>query len=934
MRARVVTALLAPCLALALALAGDASSQPAPAKTPLAEATALLDASDYARAEPALKAITGGDAEAAQLALARLYFETGKYAEADRLAQQVGAAKPGAVVVRARVLAATGKVQDAIKLLEGVKTATGRDGRAARLLLGELRIESGKRADAEEPLMKNVEEYNDNKIADNDAEGLAVIARTVHLLRSHREANKTFNKAELADKKRVQTLLWRSELYLEKYDPGHAEEVVKEGLALAPKRADLLVMMARVKLEQSLDFDAADKLANDALAQNPKHTGAFAVKAGLALRDMDLTAADAALKKGLDVNPNDLELLSLRAAVRFLADDKPGYEAAKKEVFARNKEYSAFYGIVGDYAEWEHRYDDIIAMMKEAVKVDADDPRAWAQLGLTQMRGGDEKGGLDALNKAWARDKFNIRVFNTLNLYEQTIANQYELGEGGVFKVRYPKDERAMLERYVPQLLGEAWASMKSRYGFVPTVPIQVEMYGGREPFSVRTSGLPNVGIQGVCFGRVVASMSPKSEPFNWGNVLWHELGHVFAIQLSKNHVPRWFTEGLSEYETIARRPEWSRELDPQLYSAIKEGTLPNAVDMNRAFTHANSAADVTVAYYASSQMLVWTVERFGMPRVVEALKLWGMGLRTPDVLQKAFGVSASEYDAGFRAWAMKRLERYKGQYVFSDRSPPLDEAKAASEAAPNDAKKHVLYGLALLKERKLPEAKKEIERALAIDPKQMDAHFIAAKLSLSADKDVDGAIRHLDAIRAAGGDGYMVRDMYSDIAEARKDKAAMKANLEAAHRFDPSQPEPLQGLFDLAAEDKRDAEALDVLRKLAVVEQHDRKVWRMLLEKLVEAKQWDEAVRVGEGAIFVDVHSPEIHLAYGRALAQKGQHDRAIYELSSALEGKPKAAAAVHALLARSHAALKHGPEARKHKDEAERLDKNEPELKGLVLP
>jgi hypothetical protein len=42
MRARVVTALLAPCLALALALAGDASSQPAPAKTPLAEAPACV----------------------------------------------------------------------------------------------------------------------------------------------------------------------------------------------------------------------------------------------------------------------------------------------------------------------------------------------------------------------------------------------------------------------------------------------------------------------------------------------------------------------------------------------------------------------------------------------------------------------------------------------------------------------------------------------------------------------------------------------------------------------------------------------------------------------------------------------------------------------------------------------------------------------------
>ena len=118
---------------------------------------------------------------------------------------------------------------------------------------------------------------------------------------------------------------------------------------------------------------------------------------------------------------------------------------------------------------------------------------------------------------------------------------------------------------------------MKARYDFVPKTPVQVELYSNREQFSVRTSGLPNIGIEGVCFGRVVAAMSPKSEPFNWGNVVWHELGHVFAIQLSKNHVPRWFTEGLSEYETIARRPEWQRELDPELYQALDARTRSRA---------------------------------------------------------------------------------------------------------------------------------------------------------------------------------------------------------------------------------------------------------------------------------------------------------------------------------------------------------------------
>jgi tetratricopeptide (TPR) repeat protein len=617
-------------LALCVLFAGEhALSQ---TKTGLAAASAFLDAADYAKAKQELAQIKGAEEAQAQLLLARVHTETGQLAEAEKAAEAAErspALKIAAVTARARVLALRGKRPEAMRLLEGVtKTGKGSDVRRARLLLGELRIDAGRRSDADDPLKAVIDDYNDSSIADTDAEGLATVGRALHLMRSAKEANKIFNKSEAADKKRVETMLWRAELFLDKYDPGHAEEVVKEGLAIAPKRADLLVAMARVKLEQTLDFDAAEALVKDALAVNPAHVGAYAVKAGVALRDMDLAGADAAIGKGLEIDPNDLELLSLRAAARFLGDDKAGWEKAKAEVFQRNKEYANFYTIVGAYAEWEHRYDDIVAMMKEAVKVDPDDGKAWAELGLTQMRNGDEKDGLDAITKAWSKDKFNVRVFNTLNLYEQTIPNQYDTGTEGVFRIRYPKDEKPVLERYVPALMSEAWASMKARYGFVPKNPVQIELYAGREPFSVRTSGLPNIGIQGVCFGRVVAAMSPKSEAFNWGNVLWHELGHVFAIQLSKNHVPRWFTEGLSEYETIARRPEWARELDPQLFVALRDRTLPGAVDMNRAFTHASNGEDVTVAYYAASQMLVWTVEAFGMPRVVEALRLWGEGLR------------------------------------------------------------------------------------------------------------------------------------------------------------------------------------------------------------------------------------------------------------------------------------------------------------------
>lgn len=925
------------CLTFVLA-SGTIDAQPAPPSGPLASGLAALAASDYAKAEAELAQVKGAAEPEAKLALARAALEQGKYEQADKHAQAAAASpalKTRAGVLRAEVLLAQGKNREAVALLETLKNGKTADARRAKLFLGETLIAMGKRADADEPLKKIIEDYNDNTITSSDAEGLAQVGRAAFLLRSPKDANTAYKESERAEKKRVETLLWEAELFLDKYDPGHAAEVTREALEVAPKRADALVMMARVKLEQTLDFDDADKLVKEALTINPRHSGAFAVRAGLALRDMDIDRTDKAIAEGLAANPSDLELLSLKAAARFLDDDPRGFEAQKKEVFAKNPTYSTFYGVVGEYAEWEHRYDDIVSMMKEAVKVDPDDGKAWAQLGLTQMRAGDEDKGLEAIRKAWTKDKFNVRVFNTLNMYEQQIPTQYELLGDGIFKVRYAKDERAIMERYVPRMLGEAWASMKARYNFVPKVPVQVELYANREQFSVRTSGLPNIGIQGVCFGGMIAAISPKAEPFNWGNVVWHELGHVFAIQLSKNHVPRWFTEGLSEYETIARRPEWARELDPELYQAITQNKLPGAVDMNRAFTHANDASDVTTAYYAASQMLIWTVERFGMKGVVKALELWGQGKKTPEVIKTAFGVTPEEYDKGYRAWQLARLSRYKDQYVFTLKPHDLDDAKKAVKDKPNDPDAHVQLALSLLRGGKHQDASKELDAALSIDPKHADAHFVSAKIALGK-KDPAGAEKHLDAMRSAGKDGYVVHMLLADIAETKEDKAKMRYHLEAAHRLDPSQTDPLKGLFDLAHEDKREGDELDLLRKLAQLEQHDKKIWRMLLEKLVATKQWDEARRVGDSAVFVDVTGGPTHMLYARALQAQSAHDKAAFELETALltNMKDKEKASAHALLAQSLAALKKNGDAAKHRDEALKLDPENADAKAVKLP
>jgi tetratricopeptide (TPR) repeat protein len=354
---------------------------------------------------------------------------------------------------------------------------------------------------------------------------------------------------------------------------------------------------------------------------------------------------------------------------------------------------------------------------------------------------------------------------------------------------------------------------------------------------------------------------------------------------------------------------------------------------MNHAFTHPSENMDMGVAYYAASQMLVFTVEQFGMPKVVEALKLWGQGARTADVIQRAFGLSAADYDARYRAWELAKLARYKGQFILVDRAVHVDDAKAKVAASPNDAAAHSALALALLHAHKAKDAKVELDEALRLDPTNMTAHYVAAKLSAD---DPGVAKVHLEAIKSAGGDGFQIEMGLAELADKAKDAPGKRAALEAAHRFDPSQAEAVAALLKMAKDEKRDADALPLLRELAMLDQHNREVWEMLLQTLVETKQWDEAKKVGDSAIYIDLESPLMHTNYARALAATGSHDKAAFELESALlcDGAPEELATAHALLARELVALHRAPEARGHLAEALKLDPKNAEAAGVKIP
>jgi tetratricopeptide (TPR) repeat protein len=896
--------------------------KPLTAEGHLARGLVRLAQSRYQEAEADFSAALNGSKKAETLlAQSELSLRTGRYTQAAEKAREASAAGADAslaAAAEARALRASGAVEEALAKLQALPAGASAE---ARLLLGEVLLELGRRAQAEPVLLSLIEDFNQDRIPESDGPGLARVGRAAHLLRSPRDANDAFDQSERADPANLQTLIYRAELYLEKYDPGHAEEVLTEALELAPLHPQANMLLAEVRLTQALDFDEAERLARLALTQNPRLTHAFFVLAGIAVRDQDLAQADRYVEAGLKANPRDLPLLSMRAVVRFLAEDEAGFLAQKQQILRLNPEYSRMYSIIGEFADWEHRYDEIVLLMKEAVALDSKDAKAEAELGLNLIRAGNDPDGVAALSRSFSLDPYNVRVFNTLEMYEKVIARDYVSVQHPRFVIRYKKTERELLERYVPTLLGQAFDAMQKSYGFTPQTPIGVELYAERENFGIRTSGLPQIAIQGVCFGKTLASMSPANESFNLGMTLWHELSHVFHIQMTRSRVPRWFTEGLAEYETIIARPEWVRENDQELFDALKNQRLPALGNMSRAFTRAEELEDVGMAYYASSQILVMLAQRYGHQKLGDMLRQWGAGKTSNEVIESVLGVKPAELDAQFKAFAEQKLSRFQKQFMPMQRKGRLEKVRALAQGAPKDLKKQLSFALSLLHEGEMEKALAVLKHVERMDPNNADARFIRAELDQT--RDPAKAVATLSKMVAAGQDGFAVSLLLGKLLVSAGDDAGARSALERASQFDPLSATPFYLLAELAHK-RQDSDAeLSALRRLASLEQHENKVYRRLLAILVEKKGWAEAVKLGDAAVFADMEGFDTHRFFAEALAQTGDTKRAVFELESATlsPAEPPQLAEAHRRLAELYSSVGRARDAAKARQRAQEL-------------
>jgi len=314
---------------------------------------------------------------------------------------------------------------------------------------------------------------------------------------------------------------------------------------------------------------------------------------------------------------------------------------------------------------------------------------------------------------------------------------------------------------------------------------------------------------------------------------------------------------------------------------------------MNRAFSHAESMQDMAVAYYASSQLVTLLAERFGRQKLRHMLQLWGEGKDNEAVLQMGLGVSSDALDTMFREYLAQRLARYTGQFVALSGSgssarwrTQLRQSGAGSPRDQHGSEIHDEFQLqlrlavSLIDEGELEQAGAILDTLLKAEPRNAQAQFFRARTLQATDP--EQCVQRMARLQAQGDKGYDVHMVSAQCQQAAG--LDPKAALWEAHQADPTQSQPLIALWQRAQQAGDEDQELSLLRQLAKLEQHAGGVYRRLLRLLIKRGAIDEALKVGDSALWVDIENAETHLLYGDVLARAGRVREAEAELESAL--------------------------------------------------
>jgi tetratricopeptide (TPR) repeat protein len=637
-----------------------------------------------------------------------------------------------------------------------------------------------------------------------------------------------FDQAKKADPNRRDPYLASGELALDKEDYGLAAKVFGEALKKFPQDPDVQFGLARAYAPNARPLMIESLEA--ALSSNGSHVPALLLLADHAIDAEEYDTAREMLDKASAVNPWRPEAWAYRAVLAHLGNETNAESEAREKALKYWPTNPKVDHLIGRKLSQKYRFAEGAVCQRQALKFDPAYLPAKIQLSQDLLRLGQEEEGWQLADEVYQRDGYDVTAYNLVTL--QGSLAKFQTVTNRDFIVRMSPREAAIYGQRALDLLQRAKDRLSEKYGLEPEPPTTVEIFPEQKDFAVRTFGMPdNPGFLGVCFGRVVTANSPASQaghPANWEAVLWHEFCHVITLGLTGNKMPRWLSEGISVYEEKQANPTWGQAMTPRYREMILGEDLTPVRKLSAAFLSPKSDLHVQFAYYESSLVVEFLVQRFGFDSLKQILRDLGQGVDINQAIA-AHTAPMDAFEKDFTAFARQlagQLAPGLDWKKFKSINPDAASASLAElvEKEPTNFWALTDYARRLVAEKKWEQAKAPLKKLLELYPAYTGANNAYALLAAVHRelKETDEERQDLSRLAALDSDAIDAFLRLMDLGEAAKDWPAVAQNGERSLAVNPLLPQPYRRLARASEELGKTNAAIESYQKVLLLDPAD----------------------------------------------------------------------------------------------------------------
>ncbi|MGB7160929.1 MAG: tetratricopeptide repeat protein [Tepidisphaeraceae bacterium] len=651
------------------------------------------------------------------------------------------------------------------------------------------------------------------------------------------------------------------ELSLSKQDYALAAESFQEAAKRVGDDPDIYFGLAQAYHD---DSDRANAALTRALEINPGHAGSLLFQIDNAIDREAYEQAETLIARVLETNPQQSDAWAYRAVLAHLKGDKQQEEAHRDRALGLWRTNPAVDCLIGLKASQKYRFAEGEMYQRRALAVDPTFRDAKVQLCQDLLRLGEEEEGWKLAAEAFKEDPYNVVAFN-LNTLHDNLSKFAEL-EGDGFLVRMDAREADIYGPRVVELLKKARDTLPAKYGVEMTGSTTIEIFPQQKDFAIRTFGLPGgAGYLGVCFGPVITVNSPASRqahPVNWEAVVWHEYCHAVTLHKTRNKMPRWLSEGISVYEERQHNRAWGQSMNPQYREMILAegegnakageggaGGVTPVSKLSGAFLSPPTPMHLQFAYFESSMVIEYVVERWGLSAIQKVLADLGNDVPINDALAR-HTEPIDKLDESFAAWLKSRAEQLAPGVDWAQPELSLD-ADSAAMAAWNKEHPNSFWGLlgegrALLAERKFVEAKTPLTKLIALYPEYAEPGgpyvLMAAVHRELGETDAERAM--LEKHVSLNADAVEPRLRLIEMSAGAKDWKSVESMAQQVLAINPLVPGPHRSLAQAAEAMSDRPAAIQAHRTLLLMDPLDAAEHHYRLAGLLAADQQLPAAR------------------------------------------------------------------------------------------